>query len=151
MPKIALPLHLAGVSKRATGLPMRRNWLRCLSGGVALSGASGKLPVREPFAARIDDEAVLGAALRDIDVPRLRRGAHEHLAGGGAGATQALIKRRGRHRGALFLRRRLLPERDLVSRLAGHEPDLDALPIGVELVGENLRQRGIRALPHLRL
>jgi hypothetical protein len=114
-------------------------------------GGGGELPVRQPLAARIDDEAVLGAALRDIDVPRLRRRAGEHATGSSACNTQALIERRGRHRGALFLRRRLLPERDLVSRLAGHEPDLDALPIGVELVGENLRQRGVRPLPHLRL
>src|SRR5262249_4800166 len=66
------------------------------------------------LAARIDDEAVLGAALRDIDVPPLRRRTGEYLAGGGAGGTQALIERRGRHRGALFLRRRLLPERPIL-------------------------------------
>ena len=116
-----------------------------------LGGGGGKLPVRQPLAKRIDDEAVLGAALRDIDSPPLCRRTGEYLAGGCAGGTQALIERRGRHRGALFLRRWLVPERDLVGRLAGHEPDLDALPIGVELVGENLRQRRVRPLPHLRL
>src|SRR5215475_8319666 len=39
MPKIALPLHFAGVSKRASGLPMSRNRLLSLSGGVALRGS----------------------------------------------------------------------------------------------------------------
>ena len=68
-----------------------------------------------------------------------------------AGDTQALVERRGRHRGAFFLRRRLLPERDLVGGPAGHEPDLHPLPIGVELVGEDLWQRGVGPLPDLRL
>src|SRR2546428_446169 len=61
-----------------------------------LGGGGGELPVREPLAARIDDEAILGAALRDIDVPALRRRAGEHIAGGGTGGAQALIERRGR-------------------------------------------------------
>ena len=116
-----------------------------------LGGRSGEVSVREPLAARIDDEAVLAAALSNIDIPLLRRGADEHVAGRGAGNAQAPEQRRGRHRGALLLRRRLLAECNLVGSLAGYEPDLDTLPIGVELVGENLRQRRIRALPHLRL
>jgi hypothetical protein len=143
--RIQVRHRLADEVKSAAILEWRRGVERQLGGG------RGELPVREPLAARIDDEALLGAALRGIDVPPLRRRASEHVAGSGAGAAQALIERRGRHRGALLLRRRLLPERDLVSRLAGDEPDLDAVPIGVELVGENLRQRGVRALPHLRL
>jgi hypothetical protein len=65
--------------------------------------------------------------------------------------AQALVERRGRHRGAFFLRRRLLPKRDLVGGLAGHEPDLHPLPIGVELIGKDLRQRRVRSLPDLRL
>ena len=35
----ALPLHLAGVSSRATGLPIRRNRFRSFNGGAALSGS----------------------------------------------------------------------------------------------------------------
>jgi hypothetical protein len=137
--------RLADEVKLAALLERRRGAERQLGGG------GGELPVGEPLAARIDDEAVLGAALRDIDAPALRRRAGQHVTCSSARGTQALIERRGRHRGALLLRRRLLPERDLVGRLAGHEPDLDARPIGVELVGENLRQRRVRALPHLRL
>jgi len=116
-----------------------------------LGGVRRELAISEPLATRIDDDAVLGAARRDLDVPSLRRGAHEHVARGGAGDAQALVERRGRHRGAFFLRRRLLPERNLVGGPAGHEPDLHPLPIGVELVGEDLRQRGVRPLPDLRL
>ncbi|MGZ3283113.1 MAG: hypothetical protein ACXU9A_10690, partial [Xanthobacteraceae bacterium] len=33
-------------------------------------------------------------------------------------------------------RRRLLPQCDLGGGLAGHEPDLHLLPVGIELVGE---------------
>src|SRR5262249_14236018 len=100
--------RLADEMKLAALLERRRGAERQLGGG------GGELPVRQPLAARIDDEALLGSALRDIDVPPLRRRAGEHVAGGRACGTQALIERRGRHRGALFLRRRLLPERDLV-------------------------------------
>src|SRR5262249_56187139 len=103
-----------------------------------VGGGGGKLPVRQPLAARIDDEALLGAALRDIDAPPLRRRAREHVTGSSACGAQAFIERGGRHRGALFLRRRLLPERDLVGCLAVHEPALCALPIDVVRHGETL-------------
>ena len=116
-----------------------------------LGGVRRERAITEPLAAGVDDETVLGVAVRNRDIPPLRRGADEHVARGGAGGAQPLVERRGRHRGAFLLRRRLLPERNLVGGPARHEPDLHPFPIGVELVGENLRQRGVRPLPDLRL
>jgi hypothetical protein len=116
-----------------------------------LGGCGSKLPVRQLLAAHVDDEALLGAALGDRNVPFLRRGAHQHIAGGSACDAQSLVKRRRRDGGALLLRGGLLPESDPVGLPAGHKPNLDALPIGVELLGENLRQSGVGSLPHFGL
>jgi hypothetical protein len=137
--------RLADQVKPAAFLERRRRVER------QLGRAGGKLPIRELLAAAVDDVAALGPALRKIDTPSLGRRAHEHVAGSSAGGAQARVEHRGRHRGALFLHGRLLAERDLVGRSAGHEPDLDAGPVGVELVRQDLRQHGVRALPDLRL
>ena len=48
MPKTAVPLTLAGVSKRVTRVPTMRNWLGSFiagfSGGVSLEAASASWP-----------------------------------------------------------------------------------------------------------
>ena len=137
--------RLADQAKPVAVLQRRRGAQR------QLGGIGGEPPVSQTLAARVDDEACLSPARRDIDLPALGGGANQHLARRGPRGAQALVERRGRHRGAFLLRRSLLPERDLVGRPAGHEPDLHARPIGVELIGEDLRQRGVRPLPDLRL
>ena len=155
MPKTALPsrtsrrvqardvladqLKLAGVLERRLGA--QRN----------LGGVGRELAVAQCLSARIDDGTFVRPALPDADAPSLRGGADEHFARGGARGAQALVEHRGRHRGAFFLDRRLLPECDLVGRPPRHEPDLDALPVRVEFLGEDLRQHRVGALPHFRL
>jgi hypothetical protein len=110
-----------------------------------------KLAVGEPVAVPVDDEALLGAAVRDVDAPSPGGGTDQHVASGGAGGAEPEVKRRRRHRGAFLLRGRFLAKRDPVGRPAGDESNFDVRPIRIELLGENLRQRGVRALSYLRL
>ena len=132
--------RLADQAKSAAVLQRWRGAQRKLGGGRC------ELTIGQPFAAGVDDEAVLGAALGGIDAPRLRCGADQHLARGGTGGAQPLVEHRGRHRGALLLDGGLLPKCDLVGLPAGHELNLDAVPVRIELVGKNLGQGGVRAL-----
>ena len=110
-----------------------------------LGGGGGKLTIRQAFSSRIDHETVFGVALHDVDIPALRCRAGQDVTGSGACSTQATIERRSRHRSALFLRWRLLPKCNLVGRFAGCEPE--------GRVGRRdlLTERGVRALPYLRL
>jgi hypothetical protein len=70
MPKIALPLHFPGVSKRATGLPMRWNWLRCLSGGAALSGSLAAAAASCPYESMSSNRSQYKNALCGKSAPK---------------------------------------------------------------------------------
>ncbi len=110
-----------------------------------------ELTIGQPVAAAIDDESFLATTLGRIDPPALRRRPGQYLTCRSTCLSQAAVERRRRHRRSLLLYRRLVLEGDLVGVASGDETDRDALPVGVELVGQDLRQRRIGALAHFRL
>ena len=114
-------------------------------------GSRGELAVGKPLALRADDHALVGVALVHRDLPVIGGGLQEHPARLGAGGAEPRIEHRRRHRSAFLLDRRLVLEGDLVGLAPGDEADLHALPVGIELIGQDLRQDGVGALPDFRL
>ena len=155
MPKTAVPVHLATrvetgerlADQRERGALLERR--RC--GERQFGGSGRERAVRQPLALRADHEALLGAALVGGDLPVIGGCSNQHVARLRAGGAQPAVEHGGRHRGAFLLDRRLVLEGDLVGVAAGDEAHLHALPVGIELVGQDLRQRGVGALPDLRL
>jgi hypothetical protein len=116
-----------------------------------LRGVGRQRAVGPTLSIGADHESFLGAALIGRDLPVVGGGADQHPARGSARGPQAGIEDSGRHRSALLLDGGLVLEGDLVGLTAGHEADFHPLPIGVELVGQDLRQHGVGTLPHFRL
>ena len=89
----------------------------------------------------MDEDAVLDGDLGRRHLPARGGRAHEHRAGGGAGAAERVVEVANGPR----------PVRVLVTVLRVAEPLLDAhgVPVGVELVGRHERQRGADAGAHL--
>ena len=116
-----------------------------------LRGVGRQHAVGQAFARRMDHEALFGAAIANAHLPAGRRRADQHVARGGAGSAQAAVQDGRRHRRALLLDRRLVPEGNLVGLATGDEADPDPLPIRIEILGEDLWQRRVGALPQLRL
>jgi hypothetical protein len=95
------------------------------------------------------DDAVGGAAGRRLDAPARSGGLHEHGASRGAGLAKVRIEIDDRGRTARRLPVRPGAAVQHVVRRRGFEPDL--AEIGVQLVGQQLRQGGVDALAHLLL
>ena len=87
------------------------------------------------------DETVLGPAFASRDVPGLGCGGFEHLACGGAGRPHRPkeLPRAARPVGVLVA----------VFRIALSLDNLDAVPVGLELIGQHQRQIGFDAGAHL--
>ncbi len=92
----------------------------------------------------IDHGVVLGPALRFIDLPLLGGGLHQHFASGRASLAQRLP------RGADAQAAVSAHHRRAVHRLDTGELGADLLPVALQLLGQQLRERGHGALPHLR-
>src|ERR1051325_3413858 len=129
IPNWALPSTLDGVSSRRIRVPTRRKSFGSLRGGSFGTGSC----------------APLSAARRAIDLPRRRRRVDQHLARRGARLAQRLPRRadRGAAAGAHGAR----PARGIL----GHGREPYARPIGLELLGEDHGETGLRALAHLGL
>ena len=111
------------------------------TGSVAAAGTSD--PVRGTPAARlVDDFVEAGLALGDRHLPLGRGGLDEHDARRCAGLTEGVeeVADGLRSVGVLVA----------IPRVADALFDLDARPVGIELVGGDHRERGADAGPHLR-
>ena len=108
-----------------------------------LRGVGDQLSVFETaFARGVDDLALCRGAGRAIDFPSRRSRGDEHLASSGASLPQHFPT--GRDTGAAASSELL----ELRARRGLHQ--LDARPIGFELIGQDHRERSANALTHLR-
>lgn len=111
---------------------------RKLGGGGSEGAVRGTTP-----GILVNDEARLGGASRSGNVPLLRGGGDEHGAAGGGGVAEA--RPTGANGGAAA------GTLEAILRVEHGTRDFDMLPVGVELVGEDHREAGVRALAELRL
>ena len=110
-------------------------------------GIGRKLAERQPAFLMLN-HTFRNGDLRGRHAPFLRSRGDQHGARGGARLPQLLvgIGERGAAAGAL----RLAPEQVVVAaRVGGRALDPDLRPVGVELLGDQRRQPGVGALPHL--
>ncbi len=176
MPKRAEPSVLAGMSIRGSACPISVGLARRVGVDGASLGDDLARDIGEADRLRlVDDEAVRRLALRPVDAPVARRRLAQHLArrrpgqphrrgetahrGTAAGhlhvemvdhaahapAGEAL--QRGRQAGRRVERHAAVG----VDRIERRRLDRHRIPVGAELVGDDLRQRAADALPHLGL
>src|SRR5881396_1138419 len=103
---------------------------------------------RAALGSGVRDDAVGDGELACRNLPLLRRRLHEHHARRSAAAAHIVLRAAdaaaaaGRHVSPDALAGEVLPGKDVLGR--------DLLPVALELLGDELREAGERALPHLR-
>src|SRR6185369_4935779 len=118
---------------------LRHRQLRRGFGDLAVPDAALRGTVR--------DDAVRGAALGDRDLPLVGRGLRQHHARGGAAFAHVFVRFAD---AAAAAGREIAPRALALHALAGRRVlDLHLGPVAFELVGNELRESGDRALPHL--
>ncbi len=136
--KTALPLTLAGVSRRLSGLPISWKSLGSLSGtsagAVQLRRRVRQLAVGRATARRVvDHEALLGAARGGGHAPGARGRLHQQRARRRAGLAHRQAHRERARAAAGHLD---AEARVRVDRIDGRELEAHLRPVGVELVGQ---------------
>ena len=127
-------------------LELRRGLQRNVGGRRQLGRGFGQRAIGQPGVRRgIDHAVVLGAALRFIDFPLLRGRLYQHLARSGAGLAQRLPG------GANAQAAVGAHHRRAVCRLDARKLGADLLPVALQLLGQQLRERRDGALTHLGL
>ena len=109
-------------------------------------GAANQRAVRQPSAIRPKHLALLGAQQSGVEFPMRRCCRHQHLARRRAGLAQRhpVGADRGAAAGGLQAKHRVV-----VGLVHGCRLDADAVPVGVELFGNQHRNRGQHTLAHL--
>ena len=99
----------------------------------------------------MNDVPFFGLALGKTYAESRGAGVQQRLTRLRAGNAQSRVELRHRHRGAYELLQRLVGSGNAVGVLAGHEFHAHQTPVRVHLVGENLWQPRVHALPYLAL
>ena len=140
--------RVQALDRLADDLPFLRILERHVGRRGQLGGGFRHLAVGGRAAGRlVRDHAVRGAALGRRHLPGIRRGLHQHDAGGGAALADVFVRLAN---SAAAARREIAPDalaRDALARrriLGG-----DLRPVALELFGRHLGEAGDRALAHL--
>ena len=152
MANLAAPLILSGVSSRGSGLPISLNLIgradRRLLVELDLGGVGGERAVVEAAAGRLVHDLAVGRfAFARRHVPALRRRCDQPHARAGAGLQQHLPRRAhaaaagGDHVAIDAVLAQIARRRGIF--------DLHLRPVAFQLFGDDHRQRGDGALPHL--
>ena len=137
-------------SRRCIDLPMSCHSLRAFSGTSFGRGNRAASRASAAYEALRDDCAWRTTPLRATHsstrhAPALRGCLQQHRASGGAGFTQPIEHAADRAAAAGLIR---LPD-PVVLAIDRREVDAHLRPVELQLLGENLREPRLRALPHL--
>jgi hypothetical protein len=154
MPNIAVPLTLAGVSRRLPGVPIRVKSFGILEGDLLRHRQARGLrrqlaEVQLAAACGMDDLALLGPAIARRHAPCVSRSRDQHVAGRGAGAAQRLPEAANGGRAP----RRLEADQGIgIKLVVGRRMlELHRGEFHLQFLSDKHGDGGVGALPHLDL